>query len=82
MFSGDLLTLSLKLDGTDLDDLKNATVVDVAPLRQKVTAEAEITRSVKSLKNANEILKTGFYWLVIGVILLRNTVPNVVEITL
>jgi hypothetical protein len=62
MFSGDLLTLSLKLDGTDLDDLKNATVVDVAPLRQKVTAEAEITRSVKSLKNANEILKTGFYW--------------------
>jgi hypothetical protein len=62
MFSGDLLTLSLKLDGTDLDDLKNATVVDVAPLRQKVTAEAEITRSVKSFKNANEILKTGFYW--------------------
>ncbi len=50
MFSGDLLTLSLKLDGTDLDDLKNATVVDVAPLRQKVTAEAEITRSVKSKK--------------------------------
>lgn len=41
---GDLLTLGLKLDGTDLDDLKNATIVDVAPLRQSTIPEGIITR--------------------------------------
>jgi hypothetical protein len=43
---GDLLTLGLKLDGTDLDDLKNATIVEVAPLRQSTLPEGIITRWV------------------------------------
>ena len=42
--SGDLLSLTLKLEGTDLDELKNSTVVDVKPLRQTLIAEATVTR--------------------------------------
>ena len=38
------MCLTLKLEGTDLDELKNSTVVDVKPLRQTLIAEATVTR--------------------------------------
>ena len=38
------MSLTLKLDGTDLDDLRNAAVVDVKPLRQTLIAEATVIR--------------------------------------
>jgi hypothetical protein len=48
----------LKLDGTDLDDLKNVTIIQVAPLRQTTLPEAVISR-FKSKINYSEYLNSG-----------------------